>query len=141
MTSRSLHLWLALAAFSAHAQPAALPPPVLSEITATVAPPAAAAPSASAAEKAPRTRCVAGCDGASARVTWSEDALNRFEEHRDNRNQLVRLFVHPKTGAPRYEVLVGNNRSRQSFSRNGAPNPDPESQRKDGQPVWEVLKF
>lgn len=140
MTLRSLPLWLALAAFSAHAQPAALPPPVLSESTSTVAPPAPAAP-ASAPETAPRTRCVAGCDGASARVTWSEDALNRFEEHRDNRNQLVRLFVHPKTGAPRYEVLVGSSRSRQSFSRNGAPNPDPESQRKDGQPVWEVLKF
>lgn len=138
MRLRLIPLTLALAAPLAHGQSPVLPPPTLGPQAASVAP--APAPAAEAAS-APKRRCVAGCDGASARVRWSEDALNRFEEHRDNRDQLVRFFVHPKSGAPRYEVLVGSGRSRQSFSRNGAPNPDPESQRKDGQPVWEVLKF
>jgi hypothetical protein len=104
------------------AQPA---PPDLSQLPATVA----AAPAQAAS--APRRRCVAGCDQASARISVTEDAANRFEEHRNERGELVKLFVIPKNGAPRYEVLVGGQRSRELLMRT----------RPNGQAVWRVVEF
>jgi hypothetical protein len=89
-----------------------------------------------------KRRCVAGCDGQSARVSWSEDALNRFEEHRDNDGKLVRLFVHPKGGSPKYEVLVGGSRSRAAHGRARSPYIDPEANMPQlNQSAWEIKKF
>ncbi|MFN4117117.1 MAG: hypothetical protein ACK4F7_11540, partial [Inhella sp.] len=85
-------------------------------------------------------RCVAGCDGKSARISWSEDGQNRFEEHRNQRGELVKLFVHPKSGAPTYELLVGADRHRESPSRLLAVNPD-NSRPRDGQAVWRLKEF
>ncbi len=113
------------------AQPA---PPDLSQLPPPVA---VAAPPEPAS--APQRRCVAGCDGKSARVVWVEDALNRFEEHRNERGELVKLFVHPKSGAPRYEVLVGTERSRQVLKPEGGNNPD--GLRREGQVVWTIKAF
>lgn len=117
------------------AQPA---PPDLRQLP----PPAPAASAAAPAEpaSAPRRRCVAGCDKSSARVTTTEDALNRFEEHRNERGELVRLFVIPKNGAPRYEVLVGSQRSRELQMRTN-PNADINAQQREGQAVWRILDF
>lgn len=118
----------------ATAQPA---PPDLSQLP----PPAAAASAVDSAASAPlKRRCVAGCDGVSARVSWSEDALNRFEEHRNPQGELVKLFVHPKTGAPKYEVLIGEGRNRESPSKLLAVNPD-NSRPRDGQAVWRLKEF
>lgn len=132
---RSLALLL-LASLSslALAQPA---PPDLAQLPSGAA--ASAAPAASAPE-APKRRCVAGCDGKSARISWSEDGQNRFEEHRNERGELVKLFVHPKSGAPTYEVRVGAERNRESPSRLIAVNPDT-SRPRDGQAVWRVKEF
>lgn len=122
----------------ATAQPA---PPDLREAPAV---PAAAAP-AEAASAAPRRRCVAGCDGQSARVSWSEDASNRFEAHRDAEGKLVRLYVHPKNGAPRYEIKLAEGRATQSDILQGfagsdvVPSQAPLPMSK--QAVWELLKF
>ncbi len=116
------------------AQPA---PPDLRELP--PAPQAASAPASAASEPLKR-RCVAGCDGRSARVGWSEDALNRFEEHRNERGELVKLFVHPKNGAPKYEVLIGEGRTRESPSRLIAVNPD-NNRPREGQAVWRVKEF
>ncbi len=130
----SLALIGALLPFSLLAQPA---PPDLSQLPPTVA---AAEPASSAAPaSAPQRRCVAGCEGQSARVVWSEDAFNRIEEHRNERGELVKLFVHPKTGAPRYEVLVGSERSRQILKPEGGSNP--EGLRRSGQAVWSIKDF
>lgn len=129
----SLH---ALSSAQAVAQPL---PPELGQPTERAAAVAASAASA-AASAAPRRRCVAGCDGQSARVSWSEDRQNRFEEHRNEQGELVKLFVHPKSGAPRYEVLIGEGRSRESPSRLIAVNPD-NNRPRDGQAVWRVKDF
>ena len=123
-------LGLAALPLLAMAQPA---PPDLTQLPA----PAASAPAAS---EPPKRRCVAGCDGKSARISWSEDAQNRFEEHRNERGELVKLFVHPKSGAPKYEVLVGADRNRESPSRLIAVNPD-NSRPREGQAVWRVKEF
>lgn len=110
-------------------------PPDLSQL-----PPTAAASAPAEVASAPKRRCVAGCDGQSARVRWSEDAQNRFEEHRDARGELVKLYVHPKNGLPRYEVLVGAGRKREDdFSPSNAANA--RAVQRDGQAVWELLKF
>ena len=113
------------------AQPA---PPDLSQL-----PPAVAVAAPPEPASAPQRRCVAGCDGKSARVVWVEDALNRFEEHRNERGELVKLFVHPKSGAPRYEVLLGTERSRQVLKPEGGNNPD--GLRREGQVVWTIKAF
>lgn len=113
-------------------------PPVSPEVAATVA---AAASAPDGAASAPRRRCVAGCPGeASTRIVTTEDAHNRFEEHRNERGELVRLFVIPKNGAPRYEVLVGADRSKSPLSRR-AIGQEPNAQQRDGQAVWKVLDF
>jgi hypothetical protein len=127
----SLALIGALLPFSLLAQPA---PPDLSQLPPTV-PLVQAAESASA----PQRRCVAGCEGKSVRVVWSEDAFNRIEEHRNERGELVKLFVHPKSGAARYEVLVGSDRSRQILKPEGGSNP--EGLRRSGQAVWSIKDF
>jgi hypothetical protein len=113
------------------AQPA---PPDLSQLPLPVAVPAPPVPAS-----APQRRCVAGCDGKSARVVWSEDAFNRFEEHRNERGELVKYFVHPKSGAPRYEVLLGVDRGRQPLGDFGGSNVT--EQRRDGQSVWTIKSF
>jgi hypothetical protein len=104
--------------------------------------PSAPAPAAS---EAPKRRCVAGCDGQSARVSWSEDAGNRFEAHRDGEGKLVRLYVHPKSGAPRYELKVAEGRAAQAQTLQGFAGADVVSsqapQPMSKQAVWEVLKF
>jgi hypothetical protein len=129
----SLFLCLAALPLLASAQPA---PPDLSQL-----PPAATASAPEGAASSPlKRRCVAGCDGVSARISWSEDALNRFEEHRNPHGELVKLFVHPKSGTPKYEVLVGEGRNRESPSKLLAVNPD-NSRPRDGQAVWRVKEF
>lgn len=128
----ALSICLAALPLVATAQPA---PPDLSQLPAATA----SAPAAAASE-APKRRCVAGCDGRSARVSWSEDGQNRFEEHRNERGELVKLFVHPKSGTPKYEVLIGEGRSRESPSKLIAVNPD-NSRPRDGQAVWRLKEF
>jgi hypothetical protein len=129
---RSLALLLASLPLLSLAQPA---PPDLRQL-----PPVAAASAPVDAASAPRRRCVAGCDKVSARITVSEDSANRFEEHRNDRGELVKLFVIPKNGAPRYEVLVGSQRSRELIMRTN-PNGEINAQQRDGQAVWRVLEF
>jgi|GEM_PF-6413217 len=126
-------LCLAALPLLANAQPA---PPDLRQLPPTVA---ASAPEPAASAPLKR-RCVAGCDGVATRISWSEDAHNRFEEHRNERGDIVKLFVHPKSGAPKYEVLVGEGRNRESPSRLLAVNPD-NSRPRDGQAVWRVKEF
>jgi hypothetical protein len=121
----------ALLPLSATAQAA---PPDLSQLPPSVA---AAVPAEPAST--PRRRCVAGCDGQSARVVWREDAFNRIEEHRNEQGEVVKLFVHPKSGAPRYEVLMGSARSRQILKPEGGSNPD--GLRREGQAVWTIKAF
>lgn len=136
MRSSALLLLASLSSL-ALAQPA---PPDLAQLPGSAAAASAPASAAASAPEAPKRRCVAGCDGKSARVSWSEDGHNRFEEHRNERGELVKLFVHPKSGAPRYEVLVGAERNRESPSRLIAVNPD-NSRPRDGQAVWRVKEF
>jgi hypothetical protein len=128
---------LAALAPTAPAQPA---PPELLQLPAVEA----SAP-AQAASQAPKRRCVAGCDGQSARVSWSEDGMNRFEAHRDAAGKLVRLYVHPKSGAPRYELKLAEGRATQAQTLQGFAGADVVSsqapQPMSKQAVWEVVKF
>lgn len=132
-------LLLAALPLLALAQPA---PPDLRQL-----PPAAEASApAEAASEPLKRRCVAGCDGQSARVTWNEDASNRFEEHRDNTGRLVKLFVHPKNGAPKYEILVNSGRGAQhittSINRGLVHNVTQQApSAQTNQSVWEIKKF
>lgn len=130
---RFLALLLASFPLVSPAQPA---PPDLRQLPPVAASAAVPAEPASA----PRRRCVAGCDKVSVRVTVSEDGANRFEEHRNERGELVKLFVIPKNGAPRYEVLVGSQRSRELIMRTN-PNGEINAQQRDGQAVWRILDF
>lgn len=132
---------LAVLAFPAALLAQTPAPPDLSRLPAPVA---ASAPEAAAeaTAEAPKRRCVAGCEGeTSARVSWTEDNFNRFEEHRNARGELVKLFVHPKNGAPRYEILVGNQRSRTSGQKRDVINPEGNTAPRDGQAVWRIKEF
>ncbi|MBN8505408.1 MAG: hypothetical protein J0L58_13130 [Burkholderiales bacterium] len=136
MKSRVAVLLLAALPLSVLAQPA---PPDLRDLPPVLA---ASAPALAEAE-APKRRCVAGCDGQSARVTWNEDGLNRFEEHRDEQGKLLRYFVHPKNGMPKYEVLLGTHRETQpgSVSARSRVVPSTGAQTQSNQAVWELKKF
>ena len=127
---------LALTPLPTLAQPA---PPTLRDLPAPVA---AAAPAAAPAS-APQRRCVAGCDGEVTRIRHSEDAFNAVEEHLNNRGDVVKLVVRPKSGAPAYEILVGAGRSRSTDAayRSGYL-ADPQSpNRREGQAVWPLVRF
>jgi hypothetical protein len=131
----ALAIALALSPLPSLAQPA---PPTLSDLPAPVAAPAPA-PSASA----PQRRCVAGCDGANTRIRHSEDAFNAVEEHLNNRGDVVKVIVRPKSGAPAYEVLVGAGRSRGTDAayRSGYLAEPQGPNRREGQAVWPLVRF
>ncbi len=79
-------------------------------------------------------------------MSWTEDALSRFEEHRDEAGRLVRLFVHPKSGLPKYEILLGSNRQTKLQGVGGKTykKETPRAQAPDqmvNQAVWEITKF
>ncbi|MBH9554162.1 hypothetical protein [Inhella gelatinilytica] len=78
------------------------PPPELRQVDTptrvAATPSAASAPATPASE--PRRLRTRGAE----RVRIVEDAFNRSEEHLDARERVVRVVIHPKNGAPSYEL-------------------------------------
>jgi hypothetical protein len=120
----------------AQAQPA---PPDLRQLPAPAAVPP---PDAASAPPAPKRRCVAGCDGEVTRLRVTEDALNLVEETLNNRGDVVKVVVKPKSGAPAYEILVGPDRQRATDAahRSGYV-AEPQGVRREGQAVWPLVRF
>jgi hypothetical protein len=86
---------------------------------------------------------VAGCQGEITRIRHSEDGFNAVEEHLNNRGDVVKVLVRPKSGAPAYEILVGSDRTSQTEAANGSgylADRQP-AQRRQGQAVWPVARF
>lgn len=127
-------LSLAALPLLATAQPA---PPDLNQL-----PPAEAASAPDTAASAPlKRRCVAGCDGKSARVTWTEDDYNRFEVHRNNHDEVARVYVHPKNGSPKYELDVAADRQRRADILRDKLDPNANVRLSKGQSLWPIKDF
>lgn len=135
-----LALALALFPLSSLAQPA---PPTLRELPVPASAAATAASTAESPASAPKRRCVAGCEGEITRIRHSEDRFNAIEEHLNNRGQVVKLVIRPKSGAPAYEVLVGADRTRSTDAahRSGYVADPQGPNRREGQAVWPVARF
>ena len=127
-------LLLAALPLLAAAQPA---PPDLSQLPAAEA---ASAPEAAASAPLKR-RCVAGCDGQSARVTWTEDDHNRFEVHRNNHGEVARVYVHPKNGSPKYEMDVAAERRRRADILRDKLDANANVRLQKGQTLWPIKDF
>jgi len=76
-------------------------PPDLSQAAGLPAAQPSAAASQPAAAAPQRRRLTQPDDG---RVRVREDELTRTEEHLDARGRVLRIVVHPKNGAPAYEM-------------------------------------
>ncbi|RVT82894.1 hypothetical protein [Inhella crocodyli] len=131
---------LALSPLPSLAQPA---PPTLSELPAPAAVAASAPEAPAQPASAPKRRCVAGCEGEVTRIRHSEDRFNAIEEHLNNREQVVKVVIRPKSGAPAYEILVGAGRTRSTDAahRSGYVADPQGPNRREGQAVWPVARF
>jgi hypothetical protein len=128
---------LALTPLLALAQPA---PPDVRQLPAPVP---ASAPDSHPAPAAPQRRCVAGCAGEVTRLRVTEGPLNVVEETLNNRGEVVKVVVKPKSGAPAYEILVGPDRQRATDAahRSGYVAEPQGGARREGQAVWPLVRF